>query len=432
MWLGAAPQHSSWVRERRGARESGRPDEPQHSPQPHAALTPLLSDDTNDLTARRTLKAAARQSFNLEAARSTYRVHARGSIAWTGVRPTCAGVTSPRRLTFAQEILADVSFLGDRPGHSKASPPQMCSSPTGRSITGALPVIASASASSPRAPLDGAKVASPREPSSRVEAIRTARKLNASLESLGKGVCPNNGWSDLGTELAAWDAAFGDVTRQVTAHCAERGHLLNAIHVRYATALRRLLKATADHAESMREEERSGFARQMAGQDKTAHAAVLFTRAMHVAVKEAAAEATAAEVSSRIRSLENNADEAARSRARCHAAQQERDAAVATAEELQAELDEQCEPHAIYANLIRLKARLEAGVLCRALTRFGCPLDAVLAATPELEVALPLIQGPEDAAVGHGAPAAAGGAQYGRVACSRTRGPVRRPSSGGG
>ena len=64
-------------------------------------------------------------------------------------------------------------------------------------------------------------------PASRADTVATADQLRLGLLGLPRG-------ADLEAEVLLWDAAFGDVVRQVWVHCNERGLLLGAIRTRYA------------------------------------------------------------------------------------------------------------------------------------------------------------------------------------------------------
>lgn len=67
-------------------------------------------------------------------------------------------------------------------------------------------------------------------PASRADTVATADQLRLGLLGLPRG-------ADLEAEVLLWDAAFGDVVRQVWVHCNERGLLLGAIRTRYAEIL---------------------------------------------------------------------------------------------------------------------------------------------------------------------------------------------------
>jgi len=208
-----------------------------------AVLPSSPTREVNDTTAMRVLNAASRPSLNLDHTRPSYRVQPNGDVKWASDHTTRSGPGIPKRMTCAQAIVADISYLADRPGHglngtssSNSSPrrrsaPRRLSAPTSpRSSSGPLASVrfsADSLASPPRGAKSARNVAghhvalrameeeagdvlsgAARGPSSRAAAIRTAKQLHETLEALGQG----EGYEE---EIAAWDAALADVTRQV-------------------------------------------------------------------------------------------------------------------------------------------------------------------------------------------------------------------------
>lgn len=75
------------------------------------------------------------------------------------------------------------------------------------------------------------------KPSSREQVIKLESELRQRLHAAS---------GRLAEQMAAWDAAFAEVARQVRVSCAERGDLLDAIRSRYDDWIARLLMSVAE------------------------------------------------------------------------------------------------------------------------------------------------------------------------------------------
>ena len=188
----------------------------------YAGTAALRSHDASANAVQTALNAAALQTLHKAVPTKLYTQPARGTVVWAKRERE-----SPR----LEDRLADVSYIADRQGHG-LNPPQT-----------QLPARVEAGH-------DHTVV-----PPGRADAIKAAARLQQALNRLGEK-------PELDAELAAWDAAFVDCTRQVFVHCAERGQLLESIRLRHGNLFTRLVRERERELSALRDEHAAALSKE--------------------------------------------------------------------------------------------------------------------------------------------------------------------------
>lgn len=235
-----------------GIQGEGLPEDPSSKA---AVAMPSLGDGT-----RMALNAAALQTLSMKQATGLQ------SEAAPSVRVFRGNLLPQRDPVILDGVKsADVSYIADTRGHGgsnhkRATKPADKPAAGGRMRPHPPPGPRKHREEPPHAesaPNSARDVA----PSSRAEAVATADQLRRALLDL-----PSK--TNFEDEVALWDAALGEVVRQVYVHCNERGQLLGAIRNRYGEITQRLMRF---HNESKQDSARA-IASLQGEQDKAAAA----------------------------------------------------------------------------------------------------------------------------------------------------------------